>query len=115
MSYLVSHPDNIELLRRSLVETPPQVSPIDRLSGIEIRPDSAMEKDRSTGRYHVAGREGAVSRDQLAVPFGPFCELTGTDAGVKMVLEWGLIEEEREVIYYLINEQHWNFDLAMIL
>jgi hypothetical protein len=105
---ILTHPDNLDLIKQKCDKEEFGKS---GFLGIEIVAERHMDRDKSTGRYILPNGK-AVPRDQVTVADGPFFEWGSSDLEIKLLLEWGLIKEEREPLFYLIKDEllrsFWN-------
>jgi hypothetical protein len=112
MTILVTHPDNVGVLRNSFAarrEVRSRFSPYTSLfPSIEIRANACLERDKPTGRYRIKGE--SVARDPVDVKISTrFVDYGPED--IPYLLYAGMIEEEREMIFYEVNLDHL-YDLS---
>lgn len=111
MPKLITHPDNLELIKRFCKED--KLGLLDPAPfGLEIVTDKHLEVQRWTGRYVLPdGR--AVPKEEVAVPDGRFFEWGNSDLEIKLLLEWGLIKKEMEPLFYMMEDWSWRHSIEM--
>jgi hypothetical protein len=99
---LITHPDNLELVKRLCKPAPREASP---LYGIEIVTNRLMDRTRPTGRYILPdGR--AVPPVSLFVPWGRFAELDQAD--LSFLLMCDIVKPEHEPLFYTLDDSFLN-------
>lgn len=102
---IITHPDNLELLKR---HCDTEHFGDHGIFGIEIVASRFMERTRKTGRYLLPdGRR--VWRKDVRVPDGRFFEWGNSDLEIKLLLEWGLLREEEEPFFLKIDDSLFSF------
>lgn len=108
---IVTHPDNLELIKRMCDH---EEFGDHGILGIEIVSDRHIERDRPSGRYIMPDGRTVPLKD-VRVPDGRFFEWGPED--VRLLLWWGIIREEREPLFYQIDDsfmtRFWESMLAV--
>lgn len=122
---ILTHPDNVELLKQMFdagalggcvlcVEPGDRVRPPPLEFQFTIHANRYLERDQPTGRYVLpCGR--AVPRAEVVIPEGRFFEWGGpdmSDVELNYLLSRGLLREEREPLFYILNDVLLRSDLS---
>lgn len=105
---IITHPANLEPLKKRC-----ELGAYDAPFGIEIVVSKYIDRDRPTGRY-ILPDGSAVAKKGFRMPWGRFAEFTESD--IPALLWWGMIKEQREPFFYVIDDRKlWSFlsDLSM--
>jgi len=114
MTRIITHPSNVAELRRHFEKQQRTRSPFGILGalsrGVEIQESEHMEKDRPTGKYILP--DGRVVENQDVVVDTPFVTYGPED--IPSLLYAGMIQEEREALYYMLSDSWWlHLDLLL--
>ena len=112
MAHIVTHPDNVDLLRRKIGQSldfktkgqslddlwgsPPS------LCGITIKTNPHMERDKPSGKYRVIPTGKVLAKDAFRLQEGRFIEYGPED--IPYLLMRGVIEELRDPLFLQISD-----------
>jgi hypothetical protein len=104
---IVTHPVNAAMLRKRFEVEQPRMpmGTFSWLNSVEIVESQLMERDKPTGRYilpdgQVVDRDSVLVRRRF-VDYGP--------EDIPLLLYVGLIREEREPLFYQMDDSLWRF------
>lgn len=105
MKTLVCHPDNLKKIKKELKSELPEDSVFSGCPLFNVRTDSTLDRDKPTGRY-VLPSGTAVEKEKIRITYR-FIEYGPED--LPWLLYAGIVTEERELLFYLVDDLHFKF------
>ena len=111
MSYLVTHPDNLDWLRQYLANAPDgEIVRLDSppsLWGVEINTNPHMQRDTPAGKYRVHATGRVLAKADFTLQEGRFIEYGPED--IPYLLARGVMTELREPLFYEVEDPNLFF------
>ncbi len=96
---ILTHPDNVELIRRQLDGGEDGIS---RLYGLELRGVPYLDRTKWTGKYVLPDGRVVEAKD-VVVPWGRFAEWT--EADISWLLVRGIVRKDMEMLVYELDDR----------